>query len=182
MTVLLLSVLVLLEAGFMIFELTRKSSKKEWTTTPPDNSSVELTLSATVPGEGTSTTSVAVNTLNVTPETVTLDGSETTPWEYEWADLPQYYNGKKITYTVTETKVTIGGTIVWNSSDQNAGPNLYLTGTVDAEATETTPRTITFTNDFTFSIELSETFTSVMLVSSEFYIQKQSPKRNITQG
>ena len=32
MTVLLLSVLILLEAGFMIFELTRKSSKKEWST------------------------------------------------------------------------------------------------------------------------------------------------------
>ena len=32
MTVLLLFILILLEAGFMIFELTRKSSKKEWTT------------------------------------------------------------------------------------------------------------------------------------------------------
>ena len=32
MTVLLLSILVLLETGFMVFELTKSSIKKEWTT------------------------------------------------------------------------------------------------------------------------------------------------------
>ena len=32
MTVLLISILVLLELGFMVFELTRSSAKKEWTT------------------------------------------------------------------------------------------------------------------------------------------------------
>ena len=61
----------------------------------------------------------------------------------EWTDLPKYYNGKIVTYSVAETKVIIGGTAVWNASAENAGTNPFLTNT------NTSNNETTFTNDYT---------------------------------
>ena len=93
---------------------TSIKAKKNWANgaTPPANTTVTLEITATVPnGSGETTTPAGVT---ISPASVTLDGTtdstETTVWEYEWANLPKYDTaGKLITYTVTETAYTIGG-------------------------------------------------------------------------
>ena len=95
---------------------TSIKAKKNWANnaTPPANTTVELTINATVDSGSGETTPTGVT---ISPLSVTLDGIadtgetnyETIPWEYEWANLPKYDTaGKLITYTVAETAYTIG--------------------------------------------------------------------------
>ena len=71
----------------------------------PANSSVTVKLSATVDGE-----SYALP--GVTTEQV-LSGTTDPQWYYKWENLPKYDDNENlITYTVTETGITIAGTPV----------------------------------------------------------------------
>ena len=110
------------------------SAKKNWPadqTTLPEGTTVKLTIAATVEGGG------APSGVTIEPTDVTLDGVvdtpgedsdnpkpvyETTPWQYTWEDLPQFdKDGKKITYTVTETEYKIGETTLDNAvADETA--------------------------------------------------------------
>ena len=95
-------------ATFENTELTQVSKTKAWSTgTWPDDTTVTFTLSAAIDGVN----SYAILDADGTAVTVTKDAtsSEST---VTWTNLPKYYlNGttvKDITYTVTETSVTVG--------------------------------------------------------------------------
>ena len=92
------------------------SAHKYWPEgqTVPEGTQIKLAINAEVEG------GAQPNGVTVTPATVTLDGkvnasddseveTENTLWGYTWSNLPKYdKNGKKITYTVTETEYKIG--------------------------------------------------------------------------
>ena len=88
------------------------SAKKNWPEgqTVPANTTVQLTLSATVPGEGENAEPVVHTISSSVTTVVTLNGTESPAWTHTWNDLPKYDTaGKLITYTVAETAYTIGG-------------------------------------------------------------------------
>ena len=114
---------------------TNIKAKKNWpeNQTVPANTTVELTLKGTVPGEGENAEPVAHTITGVTT-VVTLNGTEDPAWEYEWANLPKYDTaGKEITYTVTETAYTIGGvaqTVATADSSATEGYQFSFTNTL----------------------------------------------------
>ena len=126
-------------------ETTSLKATKDWTPgTLPDNTSVEVTIKATVSSDGENVEPVEVTSLITAigeNATKTITGEATV----EWTDLPKYYNGKEVTYSVAESKVTIGGTVVWDASAENAEENPFLTNT----STNTADNDTTFTNDYT---------------------------------
>lgn len=140
--------------GYLVFTnkvpTTSIKGVKDWTPeTLPEGTSVDLTLKATVPGQGDNAAPVDVTT-NVLPNGVTAAQTITGDGSYVWTPLPMFYtDGQEISYSISETKVTIDGKQAWSSETADTGINPYLTETTDIPATGTEPRTITFTNDFT---------------------------------
>ena len=68
----------------------------------------------------------------------------TTPWSHTWNNLPEYSNGYKIDYTITETKVgdvdvtnNKAGNYVVSAQDDGVGNDFVVTNTLTGETTVT---------------------------------------------
>lgn len=101
------------------------TATKEWEAEPlPEGTVVEVTVKGTIPGESAGTTedvTEAVFRERGDRPTKEIPGNASVSWE----DLPKYIEGKAITYTVEETKVTISGEVKWDKSAADAGENPY---------------------------------------------------------
>lgn len=80
--------------------------------TVPEGTEVIFEIVAKVSGTTDDPTGVTITPISVTLDGIADNGDnqvETTPWEYEWINLPQYdTKGKLIEYSVKETSYKIG--------------------------------------------------------------------------
>lgn len=90
---------------------------------------------------GKTTDGNAVDLTGYNP-TQTLFATSTTPWSYEWVDLPEYSDGMKIDYTITETKVGNdevaegkAGNYVVSVQDDGEGNEFTVTNTLTGTTT-----------------------------------------------
>lgn len=116
-------------------ETTAITATKTWgngTATPPAETSITWTIKATTDNGATDVTSA------VLPAGETADHTVSAPLRTtSWQNLPMGYNGKTVTYTVTETAATYGGYTY--TADEIASANSSVNTTIAGTFAFTNP-------------------------------------------
>ena len=87
-----------------------KTALKSWSqNTLPENTSVTLKITATTQTQTEDIFEKLVGVTGNQEQTLTgTDATYTANWTANWSNLPKYYKGEEITYTISETEYKIG--------------------------------------------------------------------------